>query len=66
MKPTLANTSHPAPQALPIEVVPHELAKQLSLDSRVLFAGGRELVIFHYGESYRLRETRQGKLILTK
>lgn len=37
-----------------------------ALDSRVLFAGGSEIVIFHYGESYRLRETRQGKLILTK
>lgn len=32
----------------------------------MLFAGGSEIVIFHYGESYRLRETRQGKLILTK
>jgi hemin uptake protein HemP len=37
-----------------------------ALDSRVLFAGGSEIVIFHYGEPYRLRETRQGKLILTK
>jgi hemin uptake protein HemP len=36
------------------------------LNSRVLFAGGREIVIFHYGEPYCLRETRQGKLILTK
>jgi hemin uptake protein HemP len=41
-------------------------ARQPTLNSRVLFAGGREVVIFHYGESYRLRETRQGKLILTK
>lgn len=38
----------------------------LALESRVLFAGGSEVVIFHYGESYRLRQTRQGKLILTK
>jgi len=37
-----------------------------ALNSRALFAGGSELVIFHYGEPYRLRETRQGKLILTK
>jgi hemin uptake protein HemP len=36
------------------------------LESRVLFAGGNEVVIFHYGETYRLRETRLGKLILTK
>jgi hemin uptake protein HemP len=66
MKPMLADTSHPAPQAIPNAAVPRELAKQLSLDSRVLFAGGRELLIFHYGEPYHLRETRQGKLILTK
>ena len=31
-----------------------------------LFQGGRELVIRHGGEEYRLRITRTGKLILTK
>lgn len=36
------------------------------LDSRVLFAGGSELVIAHGPETYRLRLTRQNKLILTK
>jgi hemin uptake protein HemP len=41
-------------------------ATRPSCNSRVLFAGGTELVIFHYGEPYCLRETRQGKLILTK
>jgi hemin uptake protein HemP len=41
-------------------------ARAKRLDSRVLFAGGKELVIFHYGETYCLRETRQRKLILTK
>lgn len=34
--------------------------------SEVLFAGGRELVIKHRGEDYRLRLTSQEKLILTK
>jgi hemin uptake protein HemP len=31
-----------------------------------LFRGGKELVIRHGGEEYRLRITRTGKLILTK
>ena len=36
------------------------------LASETLLAGGRKLVIEHRGERYWLRETRQGKLILTK
>jgi hemin uptake protein HemP len=40
--------------------------RQRCLDSKVIFAGGRELTILHHGEPYCLRETRQGKLILTK
>lgn len=36
------------------------------LASEVLLAGNRKLVIEHRGERYWLRETRQGKLILTK
>jgi hemin uptake protein HemP len=35
-------------------------------DSDSLFAGQRELIIVHRGEEYRLRITRQEKLILTK
>jgi hemin uptake protein HemP len=31
-----------------------------------LFAGAREVIIEHHGEEYRLRITKQGKLILTK
>lgn len=34
--------------------------------SHELFDGGDELIIVHAGEEYRLRRTRQGKLILTK
>lgn len=34
--------------------------------SQALLSGGREAVIQHAGEEYRLRLTRQGKLILTK
>jgi hemin uptake protein HemP len=36
------------------------------LYSAELFATAREVVIEHAGEEYRLRLTRQGKLILTK
>ena len=35
-------------------------------DSRELLQGGREVVIRHGGECYRLRHTRNDKLILTK
>jgi len=38
----------------------------VSVDSGVLFKGGREVVIQHDGQTYRLRITRQNKLILTK
>jgi hemin uptake protein HemP len=31
-----------------------------------LFAGAREVLIRHNGETYRLQETRAGKLILVK
>ncbi|HEY8036901.1 MAG TPA: hemin uptake protein HemP [Methylobacter sp.] len=36
------------------------------LQSSELFGTEREVVIEHAGEEYRLRLTRQGKLILTK
>jgi len=37
-----------------------------TLSSVALFAGAKELVIAHAGQEYRLRQTSQGKLILTK
>ena len=37
-----------------------------SVSSQTLLAGGRELVIQHQGSEYRLRLTRNDKLILTK
>lgn len=36
------------------------------LDTGVLFADGSEVIIAHGAETYRLRLTRQNKLILTK
>ena len=37
-----------------------------TLDSRDLFSAGRELIISHGSDTYRLRLTSQNKLILTK
>ena len=36
------------------------------IDSQALFEGGREIVIGHGSDIYRLRLTAQNKLILTK
>ena len=36
------------------------------VDSRALLAGQREVLIEHAGEVYRLRHTRNDRLILTK
>lgn len=38
----------------------------IRIDSRELFQGQREICIEHAGQAYRLRITRQDKLILTK
>ena len=35
-------------------------------DSRSLFGSAQEVRIEHFGQEYRLRQTRNGKLILTK
>jgi hemin uptake protein HemP len=37
-----------------------------SVESAALFGGSNELIIVHNGSPYRLRITRQDKLILTK
>lgn len=39
---------------------------QRQFDSRSLFGDAREVRIEHFGQEYRLRQTRNGKLILTK
>jgi hemin uptake protein HemP len=38
----------------------------VTLDASALFGGGEEVRLLHRGQEYRLRITRQGKLILTK
>ena len=45
---------------------PPQLPQKPALDSATLFGAGDEVLIVHCGETYRLRRTRQGKLILTK
>ncbi|MGH8076436.1 MAG: hemin uptake protein HemP [Lysobacter sp.] len=41
-------------------------AQGFQIDSNQLLHGTRELIIRHGGETYRLRHTRNDKLILTK
>jgi hemin uptake protein HemP len=57
------------PQAVRQTIAPLKLGTPASLKrlcSLELFSGSRELVIEHAGIEYRLRQTSQGKLILTK
>lgn len=58
--PTCAE-NHPDGEARPLK--PDAPAP---LDSAELFKSRNEMVISHEGEHYRLRRTRNGKLILTK
>ena len=51
---------------LALETKPTTDARAHRIDSRQLLAGDRELVIDHAGQEYRLRLTRNDKLILTK
>ena len=46
--------------------IPPSAVRPPRIDSRQLLQGGKEIVIVHGGEEYRLRLTAAGKLILTK
>ena len=46
--------------------VPSASVPPVTLDSAALFNGRDEVRLLHRGQEYRLRVTRQGKLILTK
>jgi hemin uptake protein HemP len=48
------------------ELSPPDDALVSMYDSRNLFRGRQEILIEHAGHAYRLRITRQDKLILTK
>lgn len=58
-----AASSTPAPQA---RGIPRSAPARTEHDSRGLLQGQREVLIRHGGECYRLRHTRNDKLILTK
>lgn len=45
---------------------PAGLSHVRRLESTTLFEHGREVVIVHHDQEYRLRITKSGKLILTK
>jgi hemin uptake protein HemP len=45
---------------------PTQKPRLVQTSSRALFGGGDILLIEHNGETYTLRQTRQGKLILNK
>ena len=53
----------PVPDAKPARPAP---SAQRVLSSQQLLLGHRQLQIEHHGQLYTLRETSQGKLILTK
>ncbi len=55
---------HP-PQNRPADPAPRA-GQTFPLESAALFGGKDEVLIAHGGETYRLRRTRQNKLILTK
>lgn len=58
-----ANEKYPKPAASPSP----QTVEPLVIPSETLFRfGRREVVILHDGHAYRLRLTRQNKLILTK
>jgi hemin uptake protein HemP len=50
----------------PVVCAPTTPAVEKCWDSEQLLLGGREILIRHQHQVYRLQVTRQGKLILTK
>ncbi len=56
----------PDRQPPPRQDFPPEREKPLTVETETLFAGRDEIRLLHRGQEYRLRMTKQGKLILTK
>lgn len=65
MKRPLHSVIAPDDYELPLKHGPTPVARP-RVHSTELFGTAHEVVIEHAGEEYRLRLTRQGKLILTK
>lgn len=62
---TSESASGEPPSPRPAESAPG-LSHVRRLESTTLFERGREVVIVHHGQEYRLRITKSDKLILTK
>ena len=57
----------PVPAAARLPAGPgQQTASQNSIPAELLFHGSQEILINHHGEIYRLRVTKNSKLILTK
>jgi hemin uptake protein HemP len=61
----MAEEEHPQPDSKPGEERSLEAALRV-IESRELFGGRHEVLIHHECQLYRLRITRNGKLILQK
>ncbi len=59
-------TNRPVPPSSPRPGTPDAPRPARRIQSRELFEDGKEVVIEHANQAYRLRITRQNKLILTK
>lgn len=60
------STRRPSPSAARSAADAKSDAQARIIRSETLFAGADVVVVQHRGERYRLRQTRLGKLILTK
>nr|WP_299498862.1 hemin uptake protein HemP [uncultured Rhizobium sp.] len=57
---------HDTTKSVAADCVPRTIGPMPEYDTRTLFDGGREIVIRHAGAAYRMKITKQGKLILNK
>lgn len=60
----MTDRDRPSPPETPPSRVPE--SERPEIDSEALFGRASELLIHHQADTYRLRITRAGKLILTK
>jgi len=63
---SVSHAGHEPVSSASLASAPPRASALKRIDSDRLLAGGRELVIAHAGQEYRLRLTRNDKLILTK
>ena len=61
-----ASTNTPTPSSIPSPSARPAVPAAAGFDSRDLMRGSREVLIRHGGQTYRLRHTRNDKLILVK